>query len=771
MSSNTLSNVGSLKQRLSRFTVPLVVLALSTAGLAGIAEVVATEGPASATVSAGGFVGVTPNRLLDTREIGQQPCVSTTRNLTVTGGATTIPTGASAVALNVTVVSPSTPGYLTVFPAGATRPTASNLNYSTGEVVPNGVYVKVGASNQISIYASGGCPNVIVDVLGYFEGTTPVAAGGFVGLTPNRLLDTREPGQQPCVTGTRTLTVTGGSTTVPESASAVSLNVTVVSPLAPGYVTVYPNGGSRPTASNVNYTTGQVVPNNVTVKVGTAGAISIYASGGCPNVIVDVVGYYEGGTPVLEGGFVGVTPNRLVDTRNIADGPCVSGVRNLTVTGGGTTVPDGASAVALNITVVSPSAPGYLTAFPNGATRPTASTLNYVAGQVVPNGTVVKVGDGGAISLYANGGCPNVIVDVVGYYAGPLAQPATSISMGGGHSCALLAGGSIKCWGWNQSGQLGDGTTNNSSTPVSVIGISTATNISTGAQHSCALLSDGSIKCWGLNYYGQPGAGSTTPTYVPVSVIGISTATSISSGGGHSCALLADQTVKCWGSNQTGQLGDGTTTTTYVPVSVVGISTATSISTGVDHSCALLSGGSIKCWGLNASGALGDGSTTNSTIPVSVVGISTATSISSGLYLSCALLAGGSIKCWGWNQIGQLGDGTTNNSSTPVSVGGISTATSFSSGSLHSCALLSGGSIKCWGQNEYGALGDGSNTNSTIPVSVVGISAATSISSGGYHSCALLADWGIKCWGENQSGQLGDGTTNKSPTPVSVIGI
>ena len=778
MSSNTLSNVGLLRQRLSRFTVPVVVLALSTAGLIGVAGVVATEGRASAAVSAGGFVGVTPNRLLDTRETAQGPCVNGTRNLTVTGGATSIPTAASAVALNVTVVSPSDAGYLTVFPAGATRPTASNLNYLTGEIVPNGVYVKVGTSNQISIYASAGCPNVVVDVLGYFEGTTPVEAGGFVGLTPKRLLDTRESGQGPCVTETRNLTVTGGSTTVPDTAGAVSLNVTVVSPLTPGYVTVYPNGDSRPTASNLNYTTGQIVPNNVTVKVGTAGQVAIYAFGGCPDVVVDVVGYYEGGTPVLEGGFVGLTPKRLIDTRESDQGPCVDGTRDLNVTGGLTTVPDGANAVALNITVVSPSAPGYLTAFPAGATRPTASTLNYVAGQVVPNGTVVKVGNPGAISLYTNAGCPHVVVDVVGYYQGPPTIPAdaTAIAAGGGHSCALLSGGTVKCWGNNNYGELGDGTTTSSLVPVAVTGITTATAITAGYSYSCALLSGGTIKCWGQNSSGQLGNGTygwNNGSSVPVSVTGITTATAITAGFGHSCALIVGGTVKCWGGNYYGELGDGTTNgpSVPVPVSVTGITTATAITAGSSYSCALLSGGAIKCWGQNSSGELGDGTTNSSSVAVSVTGITTATAITAGYSYSCALLSDGTIKCWGNNSSGQLGDGTITSSLVPVSVTGITTATAITTGYSYSCALLSGGTVKCWGQNSSGELGDGTITSSLVPVSVTGITTATSIRAGFSYSCALLSGGTVKCWGNNSSGQLGDGTTNSSSVPVSVTGI
>ena len=369
----------------------LAVALLLAAGITAVAALPHGSRAGAVTTNAGGFQGVTPKRLLDTREAGQGPCLASTRNLTVTGGATTIPTGASAVALNVTVVTPAAGGFLTVYPAGGVRPTASNLNYLAGQVVPNGVLVKVGTGEQITLFANAGCPDVVVDVVGYYANGTPVVAGGFQGLQPRRLLDTREFGQGPCVTGTRDLTVTGGLTTVPDTAAAVALNVTVVSPYAPGYVTVFPKGATRPTASNLNYRAGQIVPNNVVVKVGSAGQISLFAFDGCPNLVVDVVGYFEGGSPVGDGGFTGVTPKRLLDTREPGQTPCVSSVRNLTVTGGLTTIPANAAAVALNVTVAAPTDSGFLTVFPAGATQPTASTLNFVSGQVVPNGTVVKV--------------------------------------------------------------------------------------------------------------------------------------------------------------------------------------------------------------------------------------------------------------------------------------------------------------------------------------------------------------------------------------------
>jgi alpha-tubulin suppressor-like RCC1 family protein len=367
--------------------------------------------------------------------------------------------------------------------------------------------------------------------------------------------------------------------------------------------------------------------------------------------------------------------------------------------------------------------------------------------------------------------------------ASGIVQPivtAISTTSNSNHTCALLSNHTIKCWGSNDFGELGDGTITDRSTPVLVSGISTATAISAGDAHTCALLSGGTVKCWGYNFWGQLGDGTNkNVSRSPVLVSGISTAIAISAGAYHTCALLSGGQVECWGDNEYGKLGDGTITDRSTPVLVSGISTATAISAGNRHTCALLSGGTVKCWGLNYWGQLGDGTTTDRLTPVSVSGISTATAISAANEYTCALLSGGQAKCWGYNVNGQLGDGVPDHgspaangddiSSTPVSVSSISTATAISAGSYLACALLSGGTAKCWGDNSVGQLGDGTTISSPTPIPVFGISTATAISAGYAHACALLSGGTVKCWGYNHSGQLGDGTTTNRSTPVSVV--
>jgi alpha-tubulin suppressor-like RCC1 family protein len=350
---------------------------------------------------------------------------------------------------------------------------------------------------------------------------------------------------------------------------------------------------------------------------------------------------------------------------------------------------------------------------------------------------------------------------------------ATKVSGGGFHSCAIGTGGAVKCWGDRRSGQLGDGTggvySGSSSVPVPVSGITGATQVAAGRYHSCAIVTGGAVKCWGGNSYGQLGAGSNADSKVPVDVSGITGATQISTGDSHSCLLGAGGAVKCWGNNSFGQLGDGSSSNSNVPVPVSGITGATQVAAGSSHSCALVAGGAVKCWGNNSQGKLGDGSTSNSSVPVPVSGITGATQISTGQNHSCAVVAGGAVKCWGNNFNGQLGDGSTSNSSVPVPVSGITGATQISTGDNHSCALGAGGAVKCWGNNFNGQLGDGSTSNSNVPVPVSGMTGATEIEAGENHSCALGEAEVLKCWGYNSNGQLGDGSTSNSNVPVGVL--
>ncbi len=396
-------------------------------------------------------------------------------------------------------------------------------------------------------------------------------------------------------------------------------------------------------------------------------------------------------------------------------------------------------------------------------------------------------------------------------------RTATVVSTGGGHSCALLDNGTVRCWGLNSSGQLGlgdslprgDGANEmGDNLPTVSLGAGrTATAIAAGANHTCALLDNATVKCWGLNASGRlglgdvasrgDGAGEMGDSLPAVSLGTGRTATAIAAGSSHTCALLDNATVKCWGANTNGQLGLGDTAIRGDGAGEMGDSlptvslgtgrTATAIAAGNSYTCALLDNASVKCWGRNGSGRLGLGDTADrgdaagemgDSLPTVSLGTGrTATAIAAGNSYTCALLDNASVKCWGRNGSGRLGLGDTadrgdaagemGNSLPTVSLGTGRTATSVTAGSQHTCARLDNATVKCWGSNTNGRLGLGDTLargdaagemgNSLPAVSLGTGRSATSVTAGSQHTCARLDNATVKCWGVNTSGELGQG--------------
>jgi hypothetical protein len=374
-------------------------------------------------LGAGAFEPVSPSRVLDTRVTGGALGPAGVRSAQVTGVGGVPSTGVAAVVLNVTVTDTTSGGYLTVYPTGATKPLAANLNWSaSGSTIPNAVTAKVGTGGKVDLFQSGpGSAQVVIDIAGYYLSGPVADAGGFVSLTPARILDTRSVGGKLAPYETRDLQVTGAGGVPDLNVSAVVLNVTVTDTTSTGYLTVFPSGSSRPTAANLNWSGPLVtIPNLVVAKLGANGKISIYENGpGVTHVVVDVAGYYLGGTPTKPGTFVSLTPARVLDTR--ATAPIAGyGSLSLGILGKGGIPASGVSAVVINTTVTETKVPGFLTVYPGTTDRPLAANLNWTGGGVtIPNLVTTPVGTDGTIAFF-NGSymTVHVVVDAAGYFIG-----------------------------------------------------------------------------------------------------------------------------------------------------------------------------------------------------------------------------------------------------------------------------------------------------------------------------------------------------------------
>jgi cysteine-rich repeat protein len=396
-------------------------------------------------------------------------------------------------------------------------------------------------------------------------------------------------------------------------------------------------------------------------------------------------------------------------------------------------------------------------------------------------------------------------------------QKALQVACGANQTCAILTGGSVKCWGYNGEGELGLGDTiqrgdgpneMGDSMPAVNLGTGkTASAIAAGLAHACALLNDDSVKCWGANERGQLGLGDTLhrgdgPNEMGDSLLAVDlgagkTASAIAAGAVHTCALLNDSRVKCWGDNTHGQLGLGDISERgdgpdemgdNLPAVDLGAGkTASAIAAGYFHTCALLNDGSVKCWGHNVDGQLGLGDSSDrgdgpnemgDNLPAVNLGAGKMVSaMAAGSLFTCALLNDSRVKCWGSNVHGQLGLGDTSHRGDgpnemgdnlpAVNLGMDKTPSAIAAGFYHTCARLNDGSLKCWGSNTNGQLGlgdashrgDGPNEMGD-PLTAVDVGmgkTSSAMDAGGSHTCALLNDGSVKCWGLNSNGQLGLG--------------
>lgn len=407
----------------------------------------------------GAYSALAPTRLLDTRTDGKTLGPNESLNLQVIGGS--VPSNASAVALNVTVTGTTSSGYLSVYPTGEARPLLSNLNWVAGETVPNLVIVPVGENGEVTFYNYAGDTNVVVDLQGFFAPEpSDSTAGSYVALTPARIADTRPNSGEPYSGDTlgpnQSLDIqVAGEGGIPASGvTAALLNVTVTNTTAASFLTVYPQGNSRPLASDLNWVGGDTVANRVVVPVNpTTGQITVYNDTGSTDVIIDADGYFTNGstTPSNAGLFSTISPIRVLDTRATHQtlGPGGQLTQELAGVDG---ISSQATAVVTNVTATNTTAASYFTVYPGG-TKPLASDVNWSAGQTVPNLTVATLSSGGATTVFNHAGDADLIIDAFGFFGPrvPLSVTTTALAdatKGTAYSATLQAAGGSTPYSW-----------------------------------------------------------------------------------------------------------------------------------------------------------------------------------------------------------------------------------------------------------------------------------------------------------------------------------
>lgn len=352
-----------------------------------------------------------------------------------------------------------------------------------------------------------------------------------------------------------------------------------------------------------------------------------------------------------------------------------------------------------------------------------------------------------------------------------------SIGAGVAHSCAVRADGSVRCWGSNDIGQLGDGTHYSRSTPTNVGGLGGfASDVSTRGNHTCVLTLGGAARCWGSNESGQLGIGDTADSSIPVTPLGLGSGVSaIAAGGHHTCAIVWG-VVNCWGRNSSGQLGDNTTTGRLTPTPVSNLTgTAIGLAAGDIHTCALLANGAVRCWGNNYEGQIGDGTGLNRSQPTPVVGLdNSVTALVAGDYHNCAITSTKAVVCWGESRDGELGNNR------PIGPGGVWSlrrmlnlprgALAVAGGTKTTCVIDGGGGLLCTGSEYPGGIGDDYPGSRQVVTPVLGLDTEVlKVSVGGSHACALTSVGAAKCWGSNWAGQLGNGVAPWHARPAPVV--
>ncbi len=419
------------------------ITATAPAGTAGFSDVVVeTALGASSPQGTDGFIYSTagayhplqPSRIEDTRAgsglpgSGQPPGPGGILNVQVAGSGGVPATGVAAVLVNLTVTSPTAAGFVTAFPTGVPVPGASTVDFQPGETKANLAVVTLGRSGQISVYNAYGSVDVVIDVEGWSDAAATSSGGELLNsVSPRRIADTRAGSGYPYAGQTlgsgQSLTVrVAGAGGIPSTgADAVVVNVTETNATSPSFLTIFPAGAAQPMTSNLNFEAGQTAANQVVAQLGPAGAITIYNAYGSVDVVVDVAGWFggQGSGSALHT----VVPARALDTRPGSGEPyatqTLSPDGELTVQFAGLAgvSANGATGLAINVTVTNTRAAGYLSVAPAGQPLPDTSEVNWVTGQTTENLVITGVGPNESVTFYnCSTGSVDLVVDVYGWY-------------------------------------------------------------------------------------------------------------------------------------------------------------------------------------------------------------------------------------------------------------------------------------------------------------------------------------------------------------------